>query len=479
MQEAPTRWWTFFLIVLILASAALWLNYVFSPVGKAAGEVELRISAACEDNRDNDNDGSTDFPGDCGCSGANDDTEDTECSAALCGNGIQEAGEQCDDNTELSCQALGFAGGTQTCINCVLDSSDCSTCGDGRCASEEQCDTDCQTGCSDLDGDGFGNGLSCGVPTDCNDQDVNTNPSAVEICDQLDNNCNGETDEGCGSGGSGGGGGQGGGGGGGSGGGGGGKSGGIGGGSNKQTGGGIADPAPSQTEQSSPKTSPNRKSEDLDGREPSLEFPEGNWLTFGSGKIFAGIALLFGFYLLYLYADFWRTEVIDHDMLLELIQNGKLQDYRKCYVDSTDFEGFHWQFKNLRLKYAELTPKDRELFERLRQEGLPDRLSAAIIMAKKLPRPSLATSRILPRKVQEELHKIRFTDPIARTLRKKLAGDAEFGKVVAQFQEQLTRGRDYPDIAAALQHAGTNTLLIRAAYDQQISRLKNRIPKFW
>ena len=61
----------------------------------------------------------------------------------------------------------------------------------------------------DTDGDGFGNinGIleSCEVPegyvpngTDCDDTEENIFPSAPEICDGLDNNCNEEIDEGLG-----------------------------------------------------------------------------------------------------------------------------------------------------------------------------------------------------------------------------------------------------------------------------------------
>ncbi len=62
----------------------------------------------------------------------------------------------------------------------------------------------------DLDKDGFGGGFaqtfSCSVDTtgmnlitiggDCNDDDSSINPNATEVCDDVDNNCDGEIDEG-------------------------------------------------------------------------------------------------------------------------------------------------------------------------------------------------------------------------------------------------------------------------------------------
>jgi len=42
----------------------------------------------------------------------------------------------------------------------------------------------------DMDGDGFE------TPIDCDDSNASINPSAVEICDGNDNNCDGEVDEG-------------------------------------------------------------------------------------------------------------------------------------------------------------------------------------------------------------------------------------------------------------------------------------------
>ena len=47
--------------------------------------------------------------------------------------------------------------------------------------------------CTDNDGDGYGNG--CAFELDCNDANPNINPGALEICDGLDNDCDGLVDE--------------------------------------------------------------------------------------------------------------------------------------------------------------------------------------------------------------------------------------------------------------------------------------------
>ena len=45
---------------------------------------------------------------------------------------------------------------------------------------------------SDVDGDGYS---TCGVPADCNDGDVAISPSASEVCNGFDDDCDGEEDE--------------------------------------------------------------------------------------------------------------------------------------------------------------------------------------------------------------------------------------------------------------------------------------------
>jgi formylglycine-generating enzyme required for sulfatase activity len=56
----------------------------------------------------------------------------------------------------------------------------------------------CQVTCTDSDGDGYAvEGGSCG-PRDCDDTVADVSPGASEVCDdEVDNNCNGEVDEGC------------------------------------------------------------------------------------------------------------------------------------------------------------------------------------------------------------------------------------------------------------------------------------------
>ena len=73
-------------------------------------------------------------------------------------------------------------------------------CGDNL---DNNCNSQVDEGCPvDLDNDGFDNANpgqfgDDGLPLDCNDNNFLINPSANEICDFYDNNCNGIVDEGC------------------------------------------------------------------------------------------------------------------------------------------------------------------------------------------------------------------------------------------------------------------------------------------
>ena len=106
--------------------------------------------------------------------------------------------------------------GVTSCVGgAVLDSctpgsgaADDTTC-DGI---DDDCDgsiDECRTYYLDADGDSYGtNDVTMEAPStpagydkdggDCNDADPAINPRAAEVCgDGIDNNCNGEMDEGC------------------------------------------------------------------------------------------------------------------------------------------------------------------------------------------------------------------------------------------------------------------------------------------
>ncbi len=51
--------------------------------------------------------------------------------------------------------------------------------------------------CTDADSDGYFAITGCGTEVDCDDGNPAVNPGAVEVCDSVDNNCNGQVDEGC------------------------------------------------------------------------------------------------------------------------------------------------------------------------------------------------------------------------------------------------------------------------------------------
>jgi len=124
------------------------------------------------------------------------------------GDGYGDAG-----TTAVACtQPSGFSGGDTDCddgdaaVNpgatelCDIMDNDC----DGTV--DEAAAADAATWYADGDGDGYGDAgvstVSCAAPggyladaTDCDDGDAGANPGAAELCDGVDNDCNGVVDE--------------------------------------------------------------------------------------------------------------------------------------------------------------------------------------------------------------------------------------------------------------------------------------------
>jgi cysteine-rich repeat protein len=153
--------------------------------------------------------------------------------SSICGNGVIENGEQCDDNGVINGDGCsntctiesGWDCSGEPSVCCQLNTfyqdsdsdgygnafvtQDACTAPQGYVSDNTDCDDtvfSCNTDCTsvlfqDFDGDTYGNAAvflrSCDAPqgyvsdnTDCNDNNVNIHPSAAEICNGIDDDCN-------------------------------------------------------------------------------------------------------------------------------------------------------------------------------------------------------------------------------------------------------------------------------------------------
>jgi hypothetical protein len=167
-------------------------------------------SADCNDNNANQNAASAEI-----CNG-----EDDDCDGAI-DNGLIFL----DYYADLDSDGFGAGTATNSCVDLgagyVTNNTDCNNANalinpnaTEICNSiDDNCDGQIDEGIvfttyyQDFDNDGFGTGTavtSCTNPgagwvtnnTDCDDSNSNTNPSATEICNTIDDNCDGQIDEG-------------------------------------------------------------------------------------------------------------------------------------------------------------------------------------------------------------------------------------------------------------------------------------------
>jgi hypothetical protein len=131
-----------------------------------------------------DNDGDGYFPVSCGGSDCNDNNAAINPDASeICGNSVDE---NCD-LIDLTCPICPQG---QITFRCKCGSSSYDS---GYCCENQWRPDQCPVACPDNDHDNYTD-ATCGG-TDCNDANPLINPAAAEICNQIDDNCNGIIDD--------------------------------------------------------------------------------------------------------------------------------------------------------------------------------------------------------------------------------------------------------------------------------------------
>lgn len=113
-------------------------------------------------------------------------------------------------STSNRCVELGGAGGERVCLQGCSGDADCAGLSAGTTCQPRTVNgqfgpvtvnlcvpQDEVCACNDPDGDGYGTGPGCpNVGIDCAPMDGQRHPGAVEVCNELDDNCDGNIDEG-------------------------------------------------------------------------------------------------------------------------------------------------------------------------------------------------------------------------------------------------------------------------------------------
>ena len=121
------------------------------------------------------------------------------------------AKELCDDNVNNDCDSMTDEDCQDPCANqpcnpgqmrcngeqvevCEHDSQGCGTWSGAMNCPTGKCEGGSCADCQDRDGDGYGQ--NCPSGPDCDDSDDEIHDGAQELCDDKNNDCDGETDEG-------------------------------------------------------------------------------------------------------------------------------------------------------------------------------------------------------------------------------------------------------------------------------------------
>jgi hypothetical protein len=176
-----------------------------------SGKIDPGVCGCGTPDTDSDGDGTADCidncpadsgkvdPGVCGCG-----TPDTDSD----GDGTADCNDQCSTDPGKTEPGICGCGTPDTdsdgdgyliCDDCndsnpAINPGASEICGNGIDENCDDHDDVCPLECIDEDGDGYGTGDACLGP-DCNDNNPSVHPTATEMCDNLDNNCDGLVDE--------------------------------------------------------------------------------------------------------------------------------------------------------------------------------------------------------------------------------------------------------------------------------------------